>query len=102
MKQLGMYKNKVGEEFILKLEDAPVPLEADYWGYYFFTKHKAWGEWVFKVFVLKKTAATKELADFFVQADPINYLKQLLDNADQNGVKLSWQDWSQGWKVVPG
>ena len=41
MKQLGVYKNKGGEEFIIKLEVAPVPLEADYLGHYFFTKHNA-------------------------------------------------------------
>ena len=100
-KNLG-YINKDGVVFNINIENGPVPKEANYWGFKFKVTERATGlSNVFKAMIKKEICKTEELAEAFIELDPLNYLKSIhLDNYKDGESPVVWPDLTSGWLVL--
>lgn len=96
------YINKDEVKFDISIENAPVPKEANYWGFYFKVTERATGlSKIFKAMVKKEICQTEELAESFIKSDPLNYLKSIhLDNYKDGESPVVWPDITSGWLVI--
>lgn len=96
------YINKNGVKFEINIEPAPVPEESDHWGFYFKVKEKKTGLFnKFRAVVKKEICQTRELAEVFIKADPLNYLKSIyLDNYEDGETPIVWPEIGGGWLVM--
>jgi len=102
IKESVEYINKNGIKFDINIETALVPEEADYWGFQFKVKEKETGLFkTFKAGVKKELCQTEELAEVFIKADPLNYLKSIyLDNYKDGETPIVWPEIGGGWLVL--
>ena len=95
------YANRSGVTFDITVQEAKVPPEADYFGYYFRVTERGTGlAHTHPVFVKKDLCPTAEQADRFVFADPMDYLQRaLLEQYADGRSPLLAPDFSPGWMV---
>lgn len=86
---LGEYETAAGEVFSLSMQRARVLDEANHWGFWIVVKHKSWGERAFKSIVARRIAGTVELAEEVLQGDAVDYIHNILDMADKEGMPIS-------------
>ena len=96
------YINSDGIEFDIHIENAIVPEEADYWGFRFKVTERTTGlSHGFKAMVKKELCQTQELAEAFIESDPLNYLKSVyLNNYRDGETPFVWPDLTLGWLVI--
>ena len=102
MKKSIEHINKDDIKFDIHIESAPVPEEADYWGFQFKVTERTTGlSRVFKAMVKKELCQTQELAEAFIGSDPLSYLKSVyLDNYINGETPIMWPDLTLGWIVI--
>ena len=102
MKKGIEYINKEGIKFDIHIESAPVPEEANYWGFRFKVTERTTGlSRVYKTMVKKQLCQTQELAEAFIESDPLSYLKSVyLDNYKNGETPVVWPDLTLGWIVI--
>ena len=79
------YRNKNGEEYRIRITEARVPPEADYWGYFVVADHDSWGPLTFKAIVRKVDVDDKEAADKIAEGPVLDEVMCRLDEADAEG-----------------
>jgi hypothetical protein len=96
------YTSRSGVHFDIAVAGAPVPHEADYFGYYFRVrdtvsrKHRAYA-----AMIKKNTCATEDEANVFVTNGPLEHLKHaMLDRYENGSHPMLWPDQSAGWVIV--
>lgn len=96
------YRNKQGVCFDIEIQDARVPQEADYWGYYMkASERETQRTHVFMAMIRKNLCRTKVSADVFLLGDPVRYLKtSLLDSYEDGEHMLVWPDMTHGWVIT--
>ena len=96
------YINKNNIRFSIHIETTPVQQEANFWGFYFkVTELGAENTKVFKAMVSKRRCLDQELAEVFIETDPLTFLKSdYLDNYEDGETPLVWPDLSPGWIVI--
>ena len=101
MRKLDSYKNQRGETFTISIQDANVPEEANYWGYFFIVKDSQDRQMPFSALIQKTIASEKQYADAFVMTDPLDYLKDLLESTVNGQTPLVWP-MRTDWIVMAG
>jgi len=101
MKRIGTYLNQKGEKFTIFLQDAQVPSDATYWGYFFVVEDSQKRQIPFSALIKKDSLSRKQDADKFVIGDPLNYLQGLLD-ATEDGKTPLMGPTTKDWFVMPG
>ena len=100
MQPLGTYTNKSGEQFTLEYDPATTPPAADYWGFVVVATHKNWGQKVFKSLIQKNAVTDQQGAEQFLKADPVSYLKSLLDESSDASTPLVFRPLENGWALI--
>ncbi len=102
--QLKHFINQSGESFDVALYEAPVPIAANYWGFYIIASHATWKYMKFFVIMMKERFSAQETAIEFIKQSPISPLSftiQQLEQATQNGADLSVSGTlHMGWDVI--
>lgn len=79
-----------------------IPTNANYWGYSFLVSEQSLStQMVFKALMLKTAAATQALADAFLSADPLDFVRHsLLDQYVNGATPTYWPNLAPGWTVI--
>jgi hypothetical protein len=96
------YRNADGVCFDIKVENANVPRDADYWHYWLIAEESQTRRaHAYRAMVRKNQCPTKEEADRFLEGKPMRYLESaILDRYSDGATPLLWPDVSSGWVVV--
>ena len=102
MKKSVEYINKDGVEFDIDIENAQVPKEANYWGFYLKVTERPTKLYrVFHAMIKKEICENEILAEAFVESDSLDYLKSVfLDNYKDGRHPIIWPDLIHGWVVI--
>lgn len=90
------HTNRNGETFEIEIEAGNEPKEADYWGYVISVKDSHSRQKVFRCMIRKTFLEKRSDADLFVTADPLTYVKGLLQETTEGTTPLYWpvtMDW---------
>jgi hypothetical protein len=90
--------------FDIDIEEARVPAEADYLGYYVTaTERETQKAKVYFAMIKKSLCGTKDGADCFLQGRPLDFLQtEVLDLYGDGEVRVLWPDVTkEGWIVTP-
>jgi len=96
------YENINGIFFDIDIQNARVPMEANYWGYNIKTTERRTNlVHVYFAGIKKEVCGTQNEADLFIMGSPIEYFKTTLLDRYENGSHLwIWPDFSNGWIVI--
>lgn len=102
MRQSLRYTNKNGVVFDIVVENAPVPSNADYFGFVFRVKDCDLDRSTeYRVIIMKTKCPSTEQAKLFVMAEPLIFLKSAFLETYVNGIHpILRPDLSPGWVVV--
>ncbi len=96
------YTNSDGTKFIIDSEEAPVPDDADYFGYLFKVRvanEEIDSTRVYKAIVKKGQCTTKEKASIWLSTTAIDFLKPILETY-KDGKSLLLLPASVEWFVI--
>lgn len=96
------YTTPTGLVFDISVEHAPVPDEADYFGYTVRAREANTSlQRTYAAMIKRETCATLEEADLFVTHDPMTYLKHsILDHYRDGSHPMIWPDPAPGWVLL--
>ena len=100
MQSLGTYKNKSDEQFTLEYGPATTSQDANYWGFVVIATHTNWGQKVFKTLIQKNAVTDQQGAEQFLKADPVSYLKSILDRSTDASTPLFFRPLENGWALM--
>lgn len=100
MTQSSSFTNRAGETFLIQIETAIQPEQANYWGYVISIQDSHGNGIVFRCIVRKSYLAQQSYADQFVLGDPMNYVKSLLEEYANRTTPLYWPSAISDWFVI--
>jgi len=100
MASLPPYRTRKGLEFGLNWNPVPWPdTAAPHWRYVIDVRLPTGMGKAYTVLIRKASYATQAEADAFLLADPLTELQERLEDADENGIPLTWSSPLDDWHM---
>jgi len=90
------------EGLVAVTETAPVPAEANFWGFHLKATERATGmSRVYRAMITKELCGSRSAAEAVLVGDSIQFLKSLyLDSYEADSHPMVWPDLTPGWLVI--